>query len=260
VDNQLFDIRRIGSMGEGGLSCRRLEFHHKRAPNRQIICFLPWLFSYARSFEAGIIPPGCLFVYEMPHAIVSASPGKSVEALHVVVQDFLALMQQRQFDPAALTLVGLSIGNFVATYLANRIGARLWSVASGDRGEVLVWNSILAEGIRKQAEANGVHYPDFEKTLNAFNPINNLDNLGDGSTFIAGRFDKIVPYRCARNVALAARSLNRTTRRIVLPLGHSGTLFAGVQYLRFMMRARNAQETTPERMKKAGAEAGPLSG
>lgn len=235
--NSIVDIRRIGPKGENGLSCRRVELLGDPASNHHIICFLPWLFSYARSAEVGLIPPGCLLAYEMPHAIVSSAPAKSVDALHVVVNDFLAMMQKLQLEPAKLTLVGLSIGNFAATYIANKIGARLWSVAAGDRGEVLVWKSSLAEGIRTQAESNGLRFSDFEKTLNAFNPINNLDNIGDHSIFIAGCFDTVVPYRCARNVALAARTRNRSARRIILPFGHSGTLIAGVKYLRLKSRA-----------------------
>jgi pimeloyl-ACP methyl ester carboxylesterase len=248
VRNTLVDIRRIGPMGEGGLSCRRVQLHRETASDSHIICFLPWLFSYARSADAGLIPPGCLLAYEMPHAIVSPSPDKSVDALHVIVDDFLTMMNKLQLDPDKLILVGLSIGNFAATYIANKIGARLWSVAAGDRGEVLVWNSSLATGIRAQAESSGLRFDDFEKTLSPFNPINNLENIGGRSIFISGYFDTVVPYRCARNVALAARTRNRTARRFVLPLGHSETLVAGVRCLRFMTRvsAATVQITTPQ--------------
>ena len=256
MDNRIVEIRRIGSTGDG-LSCRRVEFQQQPASGTCIVCFLPWLFSYARSLESGLIPPGCLLAYEMPHAIVSPLPAKSVDALQVVVRDFLAILHQRQLDAADVTLVGLSIGNFVATYIANQIGARLFSVASGDRGEVLVWSSPLADGIRKQAETSGLRYADFETTLNTFNPINNLDNIGDGSVFIAGRFDKVIPYRCARNVALTARAQNSTTRRIVLPLGHTSTLLAGARYLRFLTKPR--AKTRASTAKEANAGSGPAA-
>ena len=240
VRDTLVDIRRIGPTGEGGLSCRRVQLHPETAADNHIVCFLPWLFSYARSADAGLIPPGCLLAYEMPHAIVSSSPDKSVDALHVVVDDFLTMMNKLQLDPAKLILVGLSIGNFAATYIANKIGARLWSVAAGDRGEVLVWNSSLATGIRAQAESSGLRFDDFERTLSPFNPINNLANIGERSIFISGYFDTVVPYRCARSVALAARAHSRSARRFVLPLGHSETLVAGVKCLRLMTRVSAA--------------------
>jgi pimeloyl-ACP methyl ester carboxylesterase len=174
--------------------------------------------------------------YEMPHAIVSPSPATSIQALQTVVDDFLDLMVQRDLDPANLTLMGLSIGNFAATYLANMIGARLWAIAPGDRGEVLLWSSSFAASLRKQAEARGYSYSDFEAALRDFNPINNLRNIGAGSVFIAGRFDNVVPYSSATNIAAEARASNPSTRTLVLPLGHSGTLFAGVQYLRLKLR------------------------
>ncbi len=237
-----------------GLSCRRVEFSSLPASDRQIVCFLPWLFSYARSIDAGLIPAGCLLAYEMPHAIVSPSPDKSIEALQVVVRDFREFMDRRQLHPASLTLVGLSIGNFAATYIANQIGARLYSVASGDRGEELVWNSVLAKGIRAQAEARGLSYADFKTALHAFNPINNLDNLGDGSIFISGRFDRVVPYRCASTIAVTARTRNHTMRRIVLPFGHSGTLFTGIRGLHFFMRRHEVSGMLPAN--RAGAERG----
>lgn len=229
------DVFRVKRKGRGSFVCRRVEFGSRAdAPGaEQLVCFLPWLLSYGNCRDARLLPPNVLAAYEMPHAIVSPSPETCIEALHIVVDDFLDFMQERSLDPGKLTLLGLSIGNFAATYIANMIGARLWAIAPGDRGEVLLWNSSIATGLRKQAESRGYSYADFEAALQPFNPINNLRNIRSGSTFIAGRFDSVVPYRSALNVAAEARSCNPATRSLVLPLGHSGTLFAGVQFLRF---------------------------
>src|SRR5690606_11461852 len=84
-------------------------------------------------------------------------------------------------------------------------------------------------------------YADFEATLKAFNPVNNLRHIGAGSTFIVGRFDTVVPYRSAMNVATEAKANNPTARNLVLPLGHSSTLFTGVQLLRFNLWNRKCR-------------------
>lgn len=229
------EVLRLGRTDRCSLSCRRIEVHSddpQTSDGEQIVCFLPWLLSYAQCQDARLLPPGTTIAYEMPHAIVSPSPATSVQALRIVVDDFLQVMQQRKLEPARLTLMGLSIGNFAATYLANLIGARLWAIASGDRGEALIWSSSFAAGVRRLAEARGYGYADFKAALREFNPINNLRNIGAGSIFIAGRFDRVVPYRSAMNIVNEARNHNPATRSIVMPFGHSGTLFAGVQYLR----------------------------
>lgn len=241
--NECCDVLRVSRKGRGSLTCRRVELasHQDRRPGgEQIVCFLPWLLGYHQCREARLLPHNVLAAYEMPHGIVSPSPSTSIEALQLVVDDFLELMQERSLDPATLTLLGLSIGNFAATYLANMIGARLWAIAPGDRGEALIWTSSIAAGLRQRAEAQGYGFADFGAALSQFNPINNLRNLRAGSTFIAGRFDTVVPYGSARRVAAVARTHNPATRSIVLPLGHAGTLFAGVQLLRlgFWHRAR----------------------
>lgn len=236
-----FEVVRLGQGDRCSLSCRRIEARPSASHStdgEQIVCFLPWLLNHAQCREARLLPPETWIAYEMPHAIVSPSPENSVQALRIIVDDFLQLIDQRKLDPARLTLLGLSIGNFAATYLANLTGARLWSIASGDRGEVLLWSSAYASGVRRQAEARGYGFADFAAALRDFNPINNLRNIAAGSTFIAGRFDRVVPYRSAMNVAAEARSHNPATCSIVLPLGHTGTLFAGVQYLRLKSERR----------------------
>ncbi len=242
MDQDKYEVLRIGRKGHSGLSCRRVEVWsgQRNAPeDGQVVCFLPWQLSFARCRDARLLPPNVSVAYEMPYAIVSPSPATSIEAVQVVVDDFLQLMQERQLDPANLTLAGLSIGNFAAIYLANLIGARLWAIAAGDRGEVLVWTSSLAAGVRRQAEARGYSYSDFQAALRDFNPINNLRNIRAGSTFVAGRFDTIVPFHSAMKIAAEARNHNPATRTIVLPFGHSGTLLAGAQYLRLKNRNRN---------------------
>lgn len=235
-------VLRVSRKGRGSLTCRRVELvsGNPGSSGEQVICFLPWLLDYDQCREARLLPPHVLAAYEMPHGIVSPSPSTSIEALNLVVGDFLELLQERRLDPANITLLGLSIGNFAAVYLANMIGARLWAIAPGDRGETLIWTSSIAAGLRQKAEASGVGFADFGAALSKFNPINNLRNLRAGSTFVAGRFDTVVPYRLARQVAAAARTQNPGTRSFVLPLGHAGTLFAGVQLLRlgFWSRSR----------------------
>src|SRR5206468_9948454 len=100
--------------------------------------------------------------YEMPSAIVSSEPERCVQAMLALVQDAERLLADRGVAEDAL-IVGLSIGSYPATYLANRIGARLCSVASADRADVAIWESPATCIIKRRAVHKGYqlsHYSD----------------------------------------------------------------------------------------------------
>src|SRR5215510_8514549 len=101
----------------------------------RVIYFLPWNTPFSVARQAGFTPLDFLAAYEMPRALVSSDPEMSVKAIRGLVDDAQALLESKGISPHNVVLVGLSLGSFAATYLANRIGARLCAVAPSDRAD-----------------------------------------------------------------------------------------------------------------------------
>src|SRR5947207_11646856 len=112
------------------LAFRRIDAN----PASTVIYFLPWHTPFAFARQAGFAPLDFLACYEMPPAIVSSEPKLCVEAMLGLVADAERLLVDRSVAGKEAVIIGLSVGTYPATYLANRIGARLCSVASADRG------------------------------------------------------------------------------------------------------------------------------
>jgi pimeloyl-ACP methyl ester carboxylesterase len=103
-----------------------------------VIYFLPWHTPFGFARQAGFAPLDFLACYEMPAAIVSSEPLLCVQAMHGLVADAEQLLADRGVPGKDAVVVGLSVGTYPATYLANRLGARLCSVASADRGDLAI--------------------------------------------------------------------------------------------------------------------------
>ena len=104
----------------GTLAFRRID----GSPASNVIYFLPWFTPFWFARRAGFAPLDFLAAYEMPPAIVSSEPAFCVQATRGLVQDAERLLQKRKIKTEDAVIVGLSVGTYPATYLANRIGAR----------------------------------------------------------------------------------------------------------------------------------------
>jgi pimeloyl-ACP methyl ester carboxylesterase len=113
-----------------------------------VIYFLPWHISFAWSSRVGLVPLDFLACYEMPPSIVSPQPHLCVQTMLALVGDAEQLLRQHSVPAQQAAIVGLSAGTFPATYLANRIGARLCSVASIDRADLAVWLSPATQIVK----------------------------------------------------------------------------------------------------------------
>src|SRR5262249_27837614 len=149
-----------------------------------IIYFLPWHTSLGFARQAGLVPLDFLACYEMPAAIVSSEPQLGVQALHALVADAESVLRQHAVSPASAVIVGLSVGSFPATYLANRIGARLCAVASADRADLMIWQSPAARLIKRRAMQKGVRLLDYAKAMLGCHPAQNLAGIRPDSLFI----------------------------------------------------------------------------
>lgn len=189
-----------------------------------LICFLPWRMPYRLAQVSRIVPLNFLACYEMPRAIVSSEPELCVRAVDAVVEDAVDVFRRSRLAPAQLLVVGLSIGTAVATVLANRIGARLCSIASADRGDLTLWESPASAHVRKLAEAKGYRLADFTRALAGLHTVENLANLAPGSRFVFGLKDELIPEPRRQGLISAVHRVLPAAEVSYLDAGHFGTM------------------------------------
>lgn len=188
------------------------------------LCFLPWRMPYRLATGMRVVPRSFLACYEMPRAIVSSEPELCVQAVESVAADAVRAVRRARLDGTRVLVVGLSIGNAVATVLANRIGARLCSIASADRGDLTLWESPASRQIRERAEAKGYRLSDFARALRGLHTIENLANLAPGSRFIVGLKDELIPEARRDGLVSAVRRTLPAADVSYVDSGHFGTM------------------------------------
>lgn len=198
-------------------------------PNADLICCLPWRMPYRLAQASRLVPGNFLACYEMPRAIVSSEPELCVRAVEGVVEDALRIVARTRRDPARILVVGLSIGNAVATLLANRIGARLCSIASADRGDLTLWESPASLQVKELAQSKGYALSDFTLALRGLHTIENLGNLAPGSRFVIGLKDELLPQARRDGLVAAVRRHLPAAEITYVDSGHFGTMIDTVR-------------------------------
>jgi hypothetical protein len=189
----LFLLRRGIPADDRTLAFRRIDGDQ----TSNVIYFLPWHTPFAFAWHAGFVPLNFLACYEMPSAIVSSEPELCAQAMLGLVADAGRLLVDRGVVEDAL-IVGLSVGSYPATYLANRIGARLCSVASADRGDLAIWESPATHIIKRRAVHKGYQLSHYSQALFGTHPAENLSNIAADSLFV---------------MAIATRMFRRVAKR-----------------------------------------------
>jgi len=202
--------------------------------NSNVIYFLPWHTPFAFARHAGFAPLNFLACYEMPNAIVSSEPELCVQAMRGLVHDAERLIANLGVTKDAL-IVGLSVGSYPATYLANRIGARLCSVASADRGDLAIWESPATCIIKRRAVHKGYELAHYSDALLGTHPAENLAGIAAGSVFVMGERDPYVPSRCKAGLLRAIETHAPEAQIVRLKAGHFKTLMASSRYQRRML-------------------------
>lgn len=197
----------------------------------RVICFLPWKVTIKTAQRMRIIPKHFLACYQLPSAIVSSEPALCAQAVEVLVDDALSLLRQLSIPSGTITSVGFSMGNGPATVLANKAHARLCSVTSADRGDLMLWQSDAAVDVKHLARRKGYRIGDFREALAGLDPIDNLSNISPDSVFIAAERDMFVPK--ARRVALldAVRDIVPSAQIVTADRGHVRTIWQTAQKL-----------------------------
>jgi hypothetical protein len=190
----------------------------------RVILFLPWGISIERAEFLRLLPASYFSCYETPQGIVSSTPRIPVDSLtglEKAFQDDLGTIRNAGRKPL---LIGMSMGNFPATYLANKHGLDLISIASGHSGDWLTFNSPAASHIRSKAESAGLSQSDFTGLIAPLSPVNHLAHLGSGSQFIFGTYDHYIPKQ-SREILIARLGKERPDIPITkVPLGHLATI------------------------------------
>lgn len=188
-----------------------------------IVC-LPWQMPYRLAKAARIVPKPFLACYEMPRAIVSSEPELCIRALNGVIEDATQVAVRAKIPPRELLVVGLSIGNAAATLLANKLGARLCSIASADRGDLTLWESPAARHVKERAEAKGYRLSDFTQSLQGMHTVDNLANLAPGSRFVVGLRDEFLPKARREGLLRAVQRVLPSAEVSYVDRGHIGTM------------------------------------
>ena len=200
----------------------------------KVIYFLPWHTPFGFARHAGFAPLHFLACYEMPSAIVSSEPELCAQAMRGLVHDAERLLADRGVGKDAL-IVGLSVGSYPATYLANRIGARLCSVASADRGDLAIWESPATSIIKRRAVHKGYEFSHYSDALFGTHPAENLDGIAASSIFVMGDRDPYVPSQCKAGLLRAIEAHAPEAQVVKLNAGHFKTLMASGRYQRRML-------------------------
>jgi hypothetical protein len=199
-------------------------------PDGTTICCLPWRMPYRLAMAAGLVPRRHLLAcYEMPQAIVSSEPELCIRALQAVLEDAKRVFHRSRLNVDQLLVVGLSIGNAAATMFANSIGARLYSIASADRGDLTLWESPASRSVRAEAEAKGYNLADFTRALDGLHTVDNLANLAPGSRFVVGLRDEFVPKPRREGLVAAVHKMLPGADVTYVDAGHIGTMMETVR-------------------------------
>jgi hypothetical protein len=226
----LFLLRRGIPADDRTLAFRRIDGDQ----TSNVIYFLPWHTPFAFAWHAGFVPLNFLACYEMPNAVVSSEPELCAQAMLGLAAHAGQLLVDRGVVEDAL-IVGLSVGSYPATYLANRIGARLCSVASADRGDLAIWESPATHIIKRRAVHKGYQLSDYSQALFGTHPAENLARIGAGSVFVMGDRDPHVPQGCKAGLLRAIETDAPGSQVIRLNAGHFKTLAASGRYQRRML-------------------------
>jgi hypothetical protein len=222
----LWLLRRGIPTDDSTLTFRRVDGN----PQSTVVYFLPWHTPFSVARHVGLIRLDYLACYEMPPAIVSSRPELSVEALHRVAADAETLLAARQVRGRDAMLIGLSAGTYPATYLANRIGARLCAVAPSDRADRMIWESPATRLIKRRALMSGVSYSHYARAMRGSHPFQNLGGIASQSIFVMGRRDPFIPARRSAALLEAIKRTAPKVRVMTLDAGHVETMVLSAQY------------------------------
>ena len=176
----------------------------------------------------GVVPKDFLACYEMPGAIVSSEPDLCIAALKRLVEDAKEVTTRARIGTAQLLVLGWSMGSGPATYFANSTRAKLRSIASADRGDLLLWETRSCATSKSARSGKGYRLEDFSAASGGYHPAENLTNLRPGSKFVISLRDEFVPQARRRGLVKAVRQHAPGAEIAYYDGGHVKTIVASV--------------------------------
>jgi len=223
-------VRRGIAHDDCSLAFRRVDGN----PKSKVVYFLPLQTSFSLARQAGFLPLDFLAAYEMPNAIASSEPDLCLQAMLALTNDAQQLLSGNQVAAHDAVIVGLSAGSYPATYLANRIGARLCSVVSADRVDLLIWESPAARIVRRRAAQKGYAVSHYTNTLDGSHPAQNLRGLAPHSLFVVGRRDPFIPTGRMNGLLAAVEAHAPRCHVVKLAAGHVKTMMLSGRHQRLL--------------------------
>jgi hypothetical protein len=233
----LFLLQRGTPADDQTVTFRRIDGH----ASAKVIYFLPWHTPFRLARQVGFAPLDFLACYEMPPAIVSSRPELCVQAMRALVDDAEKVLRNRRLPVEDAIIVGLSVGTYPATYLANQLGARLCSVASADRADLAVWDSPATRIVKHRAMQQGVQLLHYSAALEGTHPAHNLAGVGKNSVFVIGKRDPFVPAARTAGLLRAIETHAPHAQVITLAAGHFKTLRSSGRYQRTLLGVPSAR-------------------
>lgn len=195
------------------------EFREKNSKNHALI-FLGWRNEIKHFEKLYSRFQDNLIIYNPPNTLLSSDPLISKQSYQEIIKDIEKTLQ----DHKPKTTYGFSLGitlSCIASNISNDIEKLILSVP-GERIAPIMWHSPITRAVVKEAKAQGHSLEDFQKALEEFDPVNNLDDLKgkDIRVFLAKK-DSIVPYRHGKKLVEIMRRANLNPKVITIPfLGH----------------------------------------
>ena len=233
-------LKRVGPADDRTLTVRRIDGNSES----KVIYFLPWHTPVMLAQCVGLMPLDFLACYEMPPAIVSSQPSLCLQAMLGLVKDAERLLLTRGAKGRDVLIVGLSAGTYPATYLANRLGARLFSVASADRADLAFWESPATRLIKQRAMRQGFGLKDYSEALRGSHPAENLKGIAPNSVFVIGRRDPFIPACRQQRLSQAIETHADRAQIVEVDAGHFKTLVMSGSHQRAAARV-DARPTGP---------------
>jgi hypothetical protein len=181
----------------------------KQPGNLNWVCFLPWRTSLREAKRYKLLPKkGNLIIYKLPTNILSSDPLKTLNSFEKIKQDFETyftdnLMGQKN------NFLGISAGTIPAIYFANRFKSeKLTLVCPTDKLGKGIFQAKAAKNIRKELLTKNYTAQEYDYSVAAINPINNIENLPTDTSIYLANFDKFVPAVGGNKLAVAIQKKN----------------------------------------------------
>jgi hypothetical protein len=221
----IFSVFKIG-VGENKSKDKYKKYILTQNGDFDWICFLPWRTSFETAKKYHLLPSyGNLIIYEGPENLISDDPEKTKRAIEKIVDDF-----EKNYPAIKnhnLGFYGLSIGNLPAIHLANKYDCKkLISICPTDKLGEGIFQAFAARKIRKRVIDNGLDAQSYDKVIEKFNPINNIENLPADITIHIARFDRLVPFSGGLELAKKLKASKKNVKiHISNFYGHMMTMF-----------------------------------